>query len=113
MGELGQPNFQSAAVEVHGDLESLRVSIAADALLDRGDFRVQSFSPSGDGVGDAVLVRHHVGQLPRDQLGRLRDRRQLAVCRPEVPAPLEPLGQSRPRESEYGLMWNGCSDGRG
>src|SRR5437867_13036701 len=90
VGIPGRPEVEPTAVEVHGDLESLGIAVAAGALLDRGDLRVQ---PLGRGVGDAVLeVREHVGQVPRDRLGRLDDRRQLAVRGPEVPASPESLG---------------------
>ena len=47
-------------MEIDGDLEVIRIAIAAGALLDGGDLRVQAL---GDGVGDAMReVGQHVGR---------------------------------------------------
>lgn len=54
-------------MEIDGDLEVVRIAIAADALLDGSDLGIQSFC---DGVGDTMgKAGQHVGQVAGDQFG--------------------------------------------
>ena len=71
-------------MEIDGDLEVVRVAIAAGALLHRGDLGVQSL---GNGIGNAMReVSQDVRQMTGDQLGGRDHRRQATMRRPEVPS---------------------------
>ena len=75
-------------MEVDGNLEVIRISVAEGALLDGGDLGIQTL---GDGVRNAMLeIGQDVGQVALDQLGGRDDGREATVCRPEGPALPEP-----------------------
>jgi len=77
-------------MEVDGDLEMVRVAVATGALLDGCDHGVQALRHS---VSDAMIeIRHYIGQVASDQLGRLDHGRNPAVRGPEVPTLPETLG---------------------
>ena len=84
---LAWVQIKSSAVEVDRRLEVLDVAESASHALDLLDLAVESLAHR---VGHGMLV---VGQdvvdVPANRLGRLANRRQSAVRRPEVPPLLD------------------------
>lgn len=80
---LAWVEIEPAAAKVDCCLEMLGIAEAAGHALDRLNLAVESFAHR---VGDRMLV---VGQdvvdVPTNRLGRLANRLQPAMCRPEVP----------------------------
>ena len=84
VGHSSGIEVQSPTMKVHGSLEMLRAAEPASSFLYRGDLGIHSL---GHGIGNAMRkVRHHIRQMPIDQLGRGNHGFQVAVGSPEVPA---------------------------
>lgn len=80
---LAWVQIESAAVEVDGCFEVLGIAEAAGHALDLLDLAVE---PLAHRVGHRMLVvGHDVVDVPANRLGRLANRLQPAVRRPEVP----------------------------
>ena len=80
---LAWVQIESATVEVEGRLEILDIAEAAGYALNLLNLAVESFAHR---VGHRMLVGgQDVVDVPANRLGRLANRRQLTVRRPEVP----------------------------
>ena len=71
-------------MKVHGRLKMFRISKATGPFLHGRNLGIHAL---GNRIGDAMRkVRHHVRQVPNDQLSCLDDGLEAAVRGPEVPA---------------------------
>lgn len=78
VGQNSRISVKAATVEVDGDLEVIRISVATGPLLDRANLGIQPF---GNGIGDAMFeVGQHIWQVAGDQPGYANHGRLATWC---------------------------------